>query len=157
MLRTKGAKKQPYLCVPGSREFTADSDGLYGRFVCDEDRYLEYVDVLAIEVCQKRQNFYDKRSRYVEQNPLGLYCQPEWLKRATFLKHLADHELQNIPVRYRAVLYVLPPEEFQLVKKHLSPWGNEYFVDDENFPLAHTVFGKVAQPESRFIQPRDIE
>ena len=142
----------PYLFILGSRQYSVISDCLYGLFGCDKDDCLEFVDVLAIEVCATRQNFYDKRSRYAEQNPLGIYCQESWLRSADFLRHVAHKELQNIPVRYRAVLYALSSAEFELAKEHLSPWGNEYFVDYDDLPAAGVIFGNLAIPRARFIQ-----
>jgi hypothetical protein len=151
-LRPAEDKKPPYLFIPGSREFSIMPDGLYGRFVTDENNYLEFVDILAIEVCGKRQNFYDKRSRYAEQNPLGIFCQPEWLNATNFLSNVADKELQNIPVRYRTILYALPLPEFALVQKNVCPWGNEYFVAYDDLNGAGNKFGMLALPEARFIQ-----
>ena len=152
-LRSSSSKDaNPYLFIPGSREYSIIPDCLYGSFRCDEDDYLEFVDILAVEVCTSRQNFYDKRSRYAEQNPVGIYCQAKWLKAAAFLNRVADKELQNIPVRYRAVLYALSSAEFASVKKHISPWGNEYFVGYDDLPSAAVVFGNLANPDTRFIQ-----
>jgi hypothetical protein len=129
-IRTNNNEKSssPYLMVPGSRACSIYSDCLYAYFHQDEKKYIEYVDILAVEVSGSQHNFYDKRSRYAEHNPLALYCQPAWLRQATFIKDNSDTDLQNIPVRYRATLFVLRDDELELVKKHLVPWGTEYYV-----------------------------
>jgi hypothetical protein len=150
-LKSVDEKNTPYLFVPGSRSFSINPDGLYGRFVCDEHCYLEYVDILAIEVCSSRQNLYDKRSRYAEQNPLGIYCQPSWLENAKYLSHIGDKGLQNIPVRCRAVLFAISSAEFELAKRDIAPWGNEYYVSFEKLHLASEAFLEMARPNARFI------
>ncbi len=145
------ADTQPYLFIPGSRKFSIFPDGLYGRFGQDETRSIEYVDILAFEVCSSRQNFYDKRSRYAEQNPLGLFCQPDWLEKADFIKKNPDKDLQNIPVRYRAITFVLNEAEFDDAKRHISPWGCEYFAREIDLDRLPWMIAKVASRDSRFL------
>jgi len=148
----KGAA--PYLYVPGSRLFSIYPDGLYGCFGQDEDKAIEYVDILAIEVCGSTQNFYDKRARYAEQNPLGLFCQPTWLKYATFIEGNPYTEVQNIPVRYRAILFAVSSKLFESARQCVSPWGNEYFVPFSNLDKCAEWIASVASPTSRFFWPR---
>ncbi len=120
-------KDPPYLFVPGSREYTVLPDALFVRFILDEERYIEGADVIAVEVCATRQNLYDKRARYSNQSRLGLYCPERWLSRLTEIE-VADTGLQNIPVRYLSALFALSREEYSAFKKHMPPWGHEYFV-----------------------------
>ncbi len=117
----------PFLFVPGSRQFSVMPDALFLHFVLDEDKCIEGADVISVEVCGTRQNLFDKRSRYTNDNRLGVYCKEKWLNGLAQVE-IADRSLQNIPIRYLSVLFLLSKQEYILFKKEMPAWGHEYFA-----------------------------
>ncbi|WP_114356186.1 MULTISPECIES: hypothetical protein [Rhodopseudomonas] len=150
-MRKKREDSMPYLYVPGSRQFGTQPDALYGHFGLDpECNEIEFADLIAIEACNTDQNLFDKRSRYVDQNRLGVFCQEKWLKRKKVEIGNNDCGLQNIPVRFQSILYILPDALFERLRQHLHPWGNEYFLPLSRRSEEFSSMFKHMVPQSHF-------
>ncbi|WP_319796488.1 hypothetical protein [Nitrobacter sp.] len=162
-IRSRSDNTMPYLYIPGSRKQAAISDGLYAHFGLDTKERernpnhipeIEFVDVIAIEACSSFANFCDKRSRYVAENRLGLYCQEKWLKSKKTQIGNNDCAVQNIPVRFQSVMFVLKDDLLKDILVHLHPWANEFFLSwskrkeaGENF---QAIFRRMV-PEAHFV------
>ncbi|MFN3656348.1 MAG: hypothetical protein ACK4UO_03705 [Pseudolabrys sp.] len=129
-LLARPGKLGPDMYVPGARMFTSNPDGMYCHLHTDEDGDIEYSDVIAIEVTQTRNNLYDKRSRYSANDSSALYCPEAWLKKNNDIINTRWLEVQNIPIRFRSVVFVLPKTLYFDWKKHMVPWPHEYFLED---------------------------
>ncbi len=119
--------------------FATQPDGMY---VCLAPAPQDaYADVVAIEVCGSRQNFYDKRARYAPTTvSRGLWCDRRWLcgdmPRGSGVRHrweLANPYWQNpptahawLPIRFLRVLYFLRDELFAAWRVEGVPDGHEY-------------------------------
>lgn len=133
----EGNATGPRLLAAGSKAFRTQPDGLWLFF-----NELEFVDVIAIEVCGTRQNLNDKRSRYMTTNHALLAdCTESWMSTKIAVQNggrasrwlssgtissapRGDHK---VPVRHLRVLYALPATLYVAWANGMSPGAHEYF------------------------------
>lgn len=117
----------------------------------------EFVDVVAIEHCGSRQNFYDKRSRYMPNLHARMLLLPDgWLEQEItvqaggrkFLRDICAKfpvgmtGEQRLPVRNLRVLYALHPQDYDTL--HLTPFSaHEFFCP--HGALAQTTSPKLRE------------
>ncbi|WP_375285340.1 hypothetical protein [Marinicauda pacifica] len=98
-----------------------------------------YADTISFEVCGSQQNFSDKRSRYVPSTSSQLVdIRNSWLKKRIQYKKgererfkilgLDQPMEKNIPIRHSRVIFALPNDLFDRVKKEICPMAHEYMV-----------------------------
>lgn len=66
----KGSPPKPYLRTPGGA-LLSNPDGLFGSFGAN------FVDLVILEHCSSKQNFFDKRSTYAASHASILLALPE--------------------------------------------------------------------------------
>lgn len=128
----------PVLTAPGAELFTTQPDGLWLWF----GGGMRFVDVIAVEVCQKNQNLNDKRSRYMPTNhALLVQCSKQWLTATVRLQNggrtarwkacgtLKERECSDcyLPVRHIRVLYALPDNLYDKWLSNITPAAYEFF------------------------------
>jgi len=111
-----GSATGPRLSKAGADTFKTQPDGLW-VFIAND----EFADCIAIEACSARQNFWDKRSRYMPStSAVVLQCPSTWLtskvnrgrgqkprwKLASGFQSAPVTDLR-LPVRFLRVLYFL--------------------------------------------------
>ena len=179
------AIKKPYLCAPGAEgQNPTRPDGLWMYFGCTkiggsgEDESVEagynyWCDITVVEACQVRENFYDKRSRYVPpSHGLVLVCPVKWLLDTVTLQKGGSnprwracgsfekepkHNL-TIPVRRLRVLYVISEELVTSLREFGAPAGHEFFCSIEaleryNDQKVQRLLKRMSV-DSQFIEPR---
>lgn len=103
---------------------------------------LAFADVIAIEVCGTSQNFQDKKARYAPSHASRtVVISRKWLEspfkgKGGGQKIVADYfDLRaeertrdcSVPVRHLRVLFSLPNDEYNSVKRDLTPAAHEYY------------------------------
>lgn len=125
---------------PGAQLFKTQPDGLW-LFVCSPD----FVDAIAIEVCNSAQNLADKRSRYMPTSHSMVAHMPEaWFgaviqrkkEKIPLWRLCAGLSAQpttdlTLPVRFLRALYVLPLALYDDWVPNHTPTGYEYFCADD--------------------------
>lgn len=128
--------KGPRLCSAGSTSLTTQPDGLWLGLCGDT-----FVDVVAVEACGVRQNFFDKRSRYMAgTTALTVEVSLDWLlaaapirgggKRARWVAagtFEEEPELDiRVPVRHLRVLYFLEDSLYEEWARSGVPEAHEF-------------------------------
>lgn len=131
-----GGPDRPTITIPGMDEGTSNPDGLWIALGPNS----AFADLVVVEHCGRRENFYDKRSRYMAATYARmLKCPRAWLLHKETIQ--AGHikpvwELLGIPaaptsdlsfpVRHLRVLYALNATDYALFL--LTPFGaHEFF------------------------------
>ncbi len=132
-----GGPAGPTLVSPGATLFAAQPDGLWLWF-----SELDFVDVIAVDVCRKTQNLNDKRSRYMPTtHALLVDCSAAWLTTVISLQGggqrarwqacgtIAAAPTQDVrlPVRHLRVLYALPNDLYDDWLLSVTPGAHEFF------------------------------
>lgn len=146
-----GTDAGPVLITPGAELFSTQPDGLWLWFGTE----LRFVDVIAVEVCQKDQNLNDKRSRYMPTNhALLAECSEAWLTASIQLQKggqaarwkacgtlkAGDCCDREIPVRHIRVLYALPNALYDKWLSNVTPAAYEFFCHHTSL-RSHTAEG----------------
>lgn len=133
-----GIRPGPKIFTPGAELFSTQPDGLWVHF-----NGTRSCDLVAVEVCGKVQNLYDKRSRYIPaSHSIVLEASRAWLnekidvqgggrkerwRAAGSLRRTIRGKRARIPVRYLRVLYVLPTGLYGTWCAEHPPTGYEFF------------------------------
>jgi hypothetical protein len=100
-----------------------------------------HADAIAIEACGSRQNFEQRRSKYMPDTcARTLGCSVEWLAGSVGYKRgnrqrwrlAGDLEVAptaelELPVRHIRVLFAFPDHEYQKWSRSIVPAGHEYY------------------------------
>jgi hypothetical protein len=142
----------PNLVVVGMESASTEPDGLWASL----GPAASFVDVVVVEHCGTRQNFYDKRSRYMPalctrqlRFPAACYTQSTTVQGGALrtLLQLCDRLPQNlnaetrIPVRHVHVLYALNADDYD--DFHETPFAaHEFFCP-------HAALAQPTSPQLR--------
>lgn len=131
-----GGPARPAITIPGMYDGTSNPDGLWIAIGPES----AFADLIVVEHCGTRQNFYDKRSRYMAATYARmLNCPLAWLLHtetinAGHIKHvwellgIAAAPISDLvlPVRHLRVLYALNATDYEFFL--LTPFGaHEFF------------------------------
>ena len=132
-----GGAAGPTLVSPGATLFASQPDGLWLWF-----SELDFVDVIAVDVCRSGQNLNDKRSRYMPTtHALLVECSAEWFTTIIALqgggrqaRWHACRTITNVPtqdvrlpVRHIRVLFALPNHLYGPWLSNVTPGAHEFF------------------------------
>lgn len=132
----KSDPSSPVLLSPGTKRGLTQPDAVWLYLFADK-----YADVVCFEHCNKKQNLYDKRSRYIPSSHSLLVKLPKkWLTAKVSVKNgkkprwkafgtnlTAPGEDWIWPVRFLRVLYALPDGLYAEWKPNHTPTGYEFF------------------------------
>lgn len=156
-----GFATTPRLFNAGSESLATQPDGMWINLLFEK----EIADVMCIEICGSRQNFFDKRSRYMPTtNSLHLCCDAAWLKEPIYQNQKRYECLDLNPddiaptyyfsIRFLRVLYVLESSLYQAWMAHGVPAGHEFFIKQSSLAsfAAPTMqsFLKRMNPDQQF-------
>ncbi len=143
----------PRLLVAGEPLGSTVPDGMWVSF----GPQASYVDVVLVEHCKSRQNFYDKRSRYMPSlHSRDLLCPQGWFSRTCQVKGrntmrefrwlcnrrrtFRSNDERRIPVRHVRVLYAMLPKDYD--EFLLTPFSaHEFFCP--HFALTQSTSPKL--------------
>ena len=143
------ASPQPFIHPAGATRLTTRPDGMYLFAHIPTG----FVDVIAIEVCQKNQNFNDKRSRYTPTSGNVHVTLPlDWLNSYMTIQKgrkkrfwdasrwfhktgtIADAPKDDVTltIRHLRALFVLTDSDYKNFGEHHLPAGHEYFCQHKD-------------------------
>jgi hypothetical protein len=133
-----GAKApgHPVILPPGLTKGVTQPDAMWIYLLTG------YADVICFEHCNKKQNLYDKRSRYIPASHSLLLRLPRtWLNGAIPVTNGNKHRWDAfetglaapnanevvVPIRFLRVFYALPQKLYTEWKSNQTPTGYEFY------------------------------
>ena len=133
-----GSKERgnPVILPPGLTKGTTQPDAIWIYLYPDQ-----YADVICFEHCNKKQNLYDKRSRYIPASHSLLIKLPiNWLRKKIPITNgqkprweafdcgLSEPKKQLVwPIRFLRIFYALPDKLYTEWKANQTPTGYEFY------------------------------